>query len=91
MSVSRRLSAVALNILRVLFHAVTTAIHDDRVKVLLTFAPPAYASSSVLCQYIATDEDTSDFTPLYSQFCPNLRGPAEIDIASRRGKFPAII
>lgn len=84
MSVSRRLAAVASNTLRMFFQVALNDLQNQRIKVLLAFAPPAFVDLTVRFAYIETDDDANDITTLYSRFRPE---PLPPHLASAPSKF----
>jgi hypothetical protein len=65
MSVSRRFKAIISNNLALKLHAVMKAIEEERLKVMLTFAPPALAGGFLLCRHGTVDE-MSGYVTIYS-------------------------
>jgi hypothetical protein len=56
MSVSRRFKAVISSNLSLMLDRAMKAIEEDRIKVMLTFAPPTFAQRFVLCRGMTADK-----------------------------------
>lgn len=76
MSVSRRFKAIISNNLDLMLGRALQAIEEDRLKVMLTFAPPAFAHRFVFCQNMRAGKmngyiTTYAFPPQRDVFAPN--------------------
>lgn len=72
MSVSRRFKAIISSNLTLMLDRAMKAIEEDRLKVMLTFAPPTFAQGFVLCRGMTADKMdryvTTSFTDSQREF-----------------------
>ncbi|KAJ5133160.1 hypothetical protein N7526_004525 [Penicillium atrosanguineum] len=83
MSVSRRFKTIISNNLNLMLDRAMQAIEEDRLKVMLTFAPPAFAQGFVLCRNMTTNK-MDGYVTAYSSFsqqgvCKNFLQVVDID------------
>lgn len=87
MSVSRRFKAIISSNLALMLDAAMKAIQEERLKVMLTFAPPALAQEFVLCRngtvdemsgYVTTHSTISQPEPLTPNQGPPRNAPSKL-------------
>ncbi|KAJ6125717.1 hypothetical protein N7523_003337 [Penicillium sp. IBT 18751x] len=67
MSVSRRFKAIISSNLNLMLDRAMQAIEEDRLKVMLTFAPPAFAHRFVICRNMTAGQ-VNGYVTTYSSF-----------------------